>query len=313
MKKYLPVLLITILALTLTGIKLYPTIAGALNKEETQKKQQLSNDSDEIAQETKHKNPLLDDDFPFKLEEQEKYAQENPDKFAIVEKMYYAWDYIDNAEGLYEYGNNGQVENRVTFHVDFEQKQNKALYETLENGSVVETEHFLLHDGQMTGRLDEQQIYYQEPVKNNPRQDDISALTDALGKDAGLIIGSEEWMVLFDNYDSWEYEETTAFGIPAFKIKGTLTKDTSEMLAGPFEMTVAKETGVLLDLQCYGEEDKEKPVYFIKVADISINDGIENAEEVFQLDVSDSEELPFEEYGKETYGAKAGGEKTGWD
>ncbi|SDL90346.1 hypothetical protein [Sediminibacillus halophilus] len=310
MKKYLPVLLITILALTLTGIKLYPTIAGAL---EPQKKQQLSNDSDEIAQETKHKNPLLEDDFPFKLEEQEKYAQENPDKFAIVEKMYYAWDYIDNAEGSYEYGNNGQVENRVTFHVDFEQKQNKAVYETLENGSVVEIEHFLLHDGQITRRLDEPQIYYQEPVKNNSRQDDISALTDALGQYLGYVIGSEKWKFLFDNYESWEYKETTAFDIPAFKIKGTLTKDTSEMLAGPFEMTVAKETGVLLDLHCYGEEDKDKSVYFIKVADISINDGIENAEEVFQLDIVGSEKLPFKEYIKQTYGAKAGGVKTGWD
>ncbi len=306
MKKYFPVLLITILALTLTGIKLYPTIAGALNKEEPQKKQQLSNDPDEIAQETKHKNPLLEDDFPFKLEEQEKYAQENPDKFAIVEKMYYAWDYIDNAEGSYESGNNGQVENRITFHVDFEQMREKVIYETLEHGSVVETEQILLNDGQILRQLKEKRLYSLKPVNN---QDDVEVMTTYLG----YVIGSEWWMLLYDNYDSWEYKEKKAFGIPAFKIKGTLTKDTSEMLAGPFEMTVAKETGVLLDLQCYGEEDKDKSVYFIKVADISINKGIENAEEVFQLDVSGSEELPFEEYGKETYGAKAGGEKTGWD
>ncbi|WP_041844640.1 hypothetical protein [Caldibacillus thermoamylovorans] len=68
--------------------------------------------------------------------------------------------------------------------------------------------------------------------------------------------------------------------MPAFLIKGTISKDKSETLAGPFTMTVSKETGALLDWKCY--EENEKVGFSITVQNLSINKDI--PDDIFVLD-----------------------------
>ena len=72
-------------------------------------------------------------------------------------------------------------------------------------------------------------------------------------------------------------------------------------------MTVAKDTGALLDLKCYGHGNKA--IFFVTGNNIKINKGIQNS--VFQLDVSEDKKLPFDEFTSKTYGAQADTSKTG--
>ncbi|HEY4554142.1 MAG TPA: hypothetical protein VIG80_13205, partial [Bacillaceae bacterium] len=136
------------------------------------------------------------------------------------------------------------------------------------------------------------------------------------GKEIGLhtdLITSSEWQVLiYNNYSNWSYKEGTQFGMPVYHIEGTIPSSTSNNLAGPFTMTVAKETGALLDLKCYGNEGN--PILSIDVKDITINQGI--SDDIFVLDVSGDHEVSNYEFnmrGIEDSEEKTGGVKTNND
>ncbi len=80
--------------------------------------------------------------FPFQNEEKKKLAEAHPDQFGIVQKMYYSWDFIDNAQGKYEIKYPDENKSRLyTFSVDLENRKNRSTYELIENGQVIETIH----------------------------------------------------------------------------------------------------------------------------------------------------------------------------
>jgi len=307
MKKWLPIVLLTVLALVLIGIKTYPYLKNHFFTEETNQAQGKKSEEGSLTfDETKHRG-FKEATFPFQNKEKKKLAEAYPDQFGIVQKMYYSWDFIDNAQGKYEIKYPDENKSRLyTFSVDLKNKKNRATYELMENGQVIETIHVLLKDGIATRQMPQKHIFTKEPIENNPRAD-----ADTLyGRYIGLFnsdITNSEWYILIEgNYEDWTYSEVEFLGMPAFLIKGTISKDKSETLAGPFTMTVSKETGALLDLKCY--EENEKVGFSITVQNLSINKDI--PDDIFVLDVNGNKEVDNTEFNLNGVG-NSGEEKTG--
>ncbi|MFC0190064.1 hypothetical protein ACFFJY_17345 [Fictibacillus aquaticus] len=311
-KKIIPALIVTVLALVLIGIKFYPDIKTTFNSKE----EEMVNKIDVINKKEKtftisgkeHRNPFLEDPFPFHREEEE-LVKRYPDQFSIVKKMFYSWDNIENAQGVVEWGHPllGST-HRHTFYVDLINKRNLTTNEELQDGKVIQTENLLLNDGVFIQELAEKKLTTIEDLKNNSNKiDDLAREIGWLGVGNIFITQSEENELLRENYSNWSYTIGSKFGMPTYEIKGVIPKEKSESLQGNFTMSVSKETGALLDLQCYNKENIL--TFFVKGTDIQINKGI--APDVFKLDVSGSREVPYEEYRKNTYDYT--GEKTGWD
>jgi hypothetical protein len=334
MKKYLPAIFLTILAIILIGIKFYPYISSYIYSlkendhvaseasetneanDEVSNNNQPADNGDSSVSETKHRSTDKEEEFPFVFEYQRKNAENHPDQFAIVEKMYYGLDYINNAQGIYKWGHD-RLENtyqQTEFTTDFETMQNINKDQIFVDGELKDTTYFLFSDGQLTYQSLAQNSYYQETVKENPRGLNVDTLiSDALFLGIRNLAESEWYVLIYDNYDDWDYTVSTKFGIPAFQINGVIDSEISESLAGPFEMTVAKDTRTLLDLKCFGDNQKENPIFFIEVESISINEGIQDRENVFTLDLSNSKKVSQEEYREQLRGDTSSEEKTGWD
>lgn len=328
-KKWFPIIVVTVLALVLVGIKIYPDVYPIIsntfsndshsdaNSNSDDKGQEVTNkdennveDEEAISHTEEHRNPLLEATFPFTREENEKFAKKHPDQFAIVNKMYYAWDYIDNVQGIVEYGDSEDYMTRTEFSVNFEKKKNRSKSERIEGGEVIETHNLLLKDNVAIRELVEENIYNESTPEDDRFESETNFVTQFLGMHHSAVTSSEFHTLIYDNYPDWTYEEGTKDGKPVYDIEGTIAKDKSNNLEGPFTMTVSKETGALLAFTSYDENNDIN--YFVRTEDIQINEGIENPDAVFQLDVSDDKEVSNKDYNLSGAG-NLGENKTGWD
>lgn len=293
-KKWTPAIVITLLILILIGIKVYPKVYPYISSFSTSSKNHDGNKSKSnrpIAETPKHRDITKEATFPFEMKEREDFAKKYPDQFKIVQKMYYSWDYIDNAQGKYEFGETSGETYRGQFYVDLIKKKNMVKEQKLEHGKVVATQVFLFENGVATLKNLEKKIFTRfthYPNTRSPKEFE----TDSLSTYSKVITNSEWYVLLYNNYPDWSYKKTTAFGMPVYKIKGTISKDKSESLSGPFTMIVSKNTGALLELKCYGK--KNKVIYFVKTKDIKINQGV--PESVFHLNLTGDKEVPFKEF-----------------
>lgn len=323
-KKWLPIVLVTVLVLILVGIKVYTshpefitTFMNKGNSVENSKANSEAKKSQDSEDHVQHKDTSKEEQFPFNRKQDKELAKKYSDKFKIVKKMYYSWDYIHNAQGEYERGRpiNGDME-RDQFYVDFDKKKNRAKGEQLEDGKVIETTNVLLKGGVGIRQMPKKHIYNKQTLKTL-KENHFSSVGDFethyLGLFNKMITSSEWYVLLYNDYPDWDYKLGTKFGIPVYQIKGEIPTNISESFAGPFTMVISKETGVLLDLKCYG--DQNKVIFFITANDIQINKGI--ADDVFHLDVSGDKEVSNQKFNLSSVnnigGKKPGGVDTSHD
>ncbi|MFC4619983.1 hypothetical protein ACFO4N_14815 [Camelliibacillus cellulosilyticus] len=222
-KKLLPILIVTLLALALVGIKIYPKIAPAISNHVASPKmpkQQPLNKDNPIKKpaHTQHKDITKEPTFPFAMKEDENLAKKYPDQFNIVNKMYYSWDFINNAQGECEWGNPGDETFHNRFYVDFVKGENFAISERLNKGKVVETETILFKDGVGIRELKEKKIY--NKATRFPNDTPKHFKNEMMGRENAIVTNSEWFDLIYNNYPNWYYKESTAFGIPVYKIKG---------------------------------------------------------------------------------------------
>jgi hypothetical protein len=296
-KKILPIFFVTLLALILIGIKVYPTLKSKYMAEENV----ISKDAGSPAKEnTQHIDQVKESEFPFAMKAEEDFARKYPTQFEIVKKMYFSWDYIRNAQGVFEYGDESKGEvAHITFHLDLAKMSNKADYVKTKNGKVVEEINLLYKDG-IAIRQKPNQGLFTKDTDMNKQNHYLSLFND-------VVINSEWYTLIYNNYPDWSYKEGNQFGMPVYQIEGVIANSTSESLAGPFTMTVSKETGALLDLKAYG--NSKEAILTLNLKEISINKGIEDG--IFQLDTSGGQEvsnLDFNISGIENYQEKSGGD-----
>ncbi|RYL87303.1 hypothetical protein [Sporolactobacillus sp. THM19-2] len=317
MKKWLPVPLITILVLVLAGIKIYSTYPEAVAALIPYNKETSSNVSIEKnakkgseAKIYKHRDIAKEKTFPFHTESEKQLAKKYPEQFNIVNKMYYSWDYIHNAQGKYSWGYPKREMSQAEFYVDFDHHKNRVTNKQYENGKVVETTDVLFNrDIAISQRL-EQKIYRKDTPKDPNYTNKEQFERDHIGLYNQWVTSSEWFSLLFNNYTNWDYQEGTQLGMPVYKMKGTIPSTISESLQGRFTMVVSKDTGTLIDLKCYGQEDRV--IFFVTCEEIQINKGIDPR--VFNLDVSGHKQVSGREFGERsvnnTTGTKSGGVDT---
>ncbi|PLR78605.1 hypothetical protein CU633_05090 [Bacillus sp. V3-13] len=223
-------------------------------------------------------------------------AQQNPDKFSILKKLYFSSKYIHNAHGEFEfsYSDPDNIQ-RVQFYADFDNGKNRTKYEEYQGSNLIASENSLLKNGTLLRQNPEKNIYNKKVITGN----------DYFLGYSQYIFDSEWFILLRNNYTDWEYREAEQFGMPVYEIDGEISESISQRLAGPFTMTVSKDTGALLDLKCYGKGNE--PIVTVTVKNISINKGV--PEDVFHLEVS-GVELPNFDYNIadiENYQEKTGG------
>ncbi|HEO8422010.1 hypothetical protein [Niallia sp. FSL W8-0635] len=275
-KKWISIMVITLLAFILVGIRIYPDLEMKL---ETGLKQETTH-----VNENHNKNTIKEGkerSFPFRTKEEEELAGHSPDKFKIVEKMYFSLSTIHHAYGAFQF-RNSELDNMsyVEFYVDYDQKRSRESYKEI-GKEAIKAEEILLKDSMLLRQKPLEKIYNRKPLEDR-----------STSVYANIVTNSEWYMLIYNNYSDWEFKEGEKFGLPVYLIKGNIKEDISESLMGPFTMIVSKETGALLDLKCYQQEDE--PTLTVTVEDIKINEGL--PEDVFHLDVSDGRELPNLEY-----------------
>lgn len=100
-------------------------------------------------------------------------------------------------------------------------------------------------------------------------------------------------------YDDWQYKETTFMDRPCYLLSGKIDDSLSESYAGPFKMTVDKETGIVFSFKNYDDDNKQLK-YEIKTKDIKIDQGVD--EKLFQKDKSGyKKKKPFDPTGEDWY------------
>ena len=216
-------------------------------------------------------------------------SEDYKDKFSIVKKMYHSLNYINNAEGEFQWGHpdNGDAE-QVKFYVNYEKEKKYEKVRLLDHNQLLETQTNLYKDQVNISKLNQSHIY----TKNSlPSNSDLNKPKYLYGITT-FITNSEWYSILYENYRNWEYKEIKTYGISAYEIEGTIPKTKSNFLSGRFTMEVSKETGALLNLHCYGNTDHV--IFYVESKDIHINEGVPN--KVFQVDVSDSQEVTRNEF-----------------
>jgi hypothetical protein len=199
-----------------------------------------------------------------------------PDKYAIANKMYRSLNYIENAQGMYKWGwGDPQSDDarKIIFYVDLVKKQN--LIKTISKDSG--TFSSLIKNGISINHKEDVHVFMVENIKPNYWD---------LIQGASFILKPEWYSILYNNYENWTYKKDTAFGIPVYRIQG-------EFNGEPFDMTVTQDTGILLNLRIYHRNIDD---FYIVVDDIKINQGFQNEDEIFHLDLSSSKEISEEEF-----------------
>lgn len=299
MRKILPIVVITLLVLVLVGIKYYPHITQLFTDDKSNDSISLSK-SDHSASSTnkKHENPFLSDTYPFGSEDAEKFAKEHPKKFNIVKKMHYAWDNLKNVQGEFEWGYTGGETFHVSFCLDLMEGKNRVTLKRKSGDKIMEITNLLFKDGIAIRQRPEKNIY----TKQNTN-DDKGNYYHYLQWSNTTVTSSQWSKLIYDNYPDWSYHVAEENGMQVYKIKGNISKSTSEAAAGPFQMTVAKNTGVLLDLKTYGNDNQVD--LFVRTKNLKINKGIKNEKEVFQLDVSGNKKVSNKTFNLSSVGAEA--------
>jgi len=292
-KKWIAGILVTLLILGLITIKVYPVAKSNWWNEEEKleaKNQDLSTKEKDTGTNrfnVSHRSPYVDETFPFRTLEEEEYAKQNPEKFHIVNSIYYAWDKVDTVNGEYKYKIS---ELDDTHHINFYADYEKFISYTEEE---TQTETGLFRENRMEDRFGSIKFIRQKP---DEKVYNILDNSDSFGMKLIWIIGSELWMDIYNNYDDWEFTEGEKLGLAAYMIEGSISKEHSEMLEGPFTMVVSKETGIILDAKFYGKS--KEPMVNIEVEKIHLNEG--NPEDVFHVDLTNNKEVSAEEYLGET-------------
>lgn len=249
----------------------------------TKVKQGASSDKQETAE-----SPYYHD-----FESEKQYAEKYPNKFHIVKTMYFSLNHINNIEGEFEWGHpkDGGTE-RVHFYVDYDKKMDFATDDMFQDGKLIQSENRLIKNGEGITQLPEKHIFTKSHL-NKTSENHYDAKSDQYEEKVKLDTGhsfvtNSEWVTfLLNNYKNWTYSVGNKFGIPVYYIKGV------DHLERPFTMTVAKDTGALLELESYNKNDK-KVDFYIKVKAIQINKGV--PEGVFQLNLSGNKELSWKEF-----------------
>lgn len=307
-KKTIPFVIVTLLMLVLLGIKTSPKMMNQLKairhshtnvkvtkKEKSRVKNTLKGakklQEAQAKATKKHRDPNKPALFPFSNPQQKNLAKKYPDQFHIVNLMFYSLDNIQNAQGQVEFGWTNNEPNRVKFAVDFLKKKSRYTWETLNNGKVIKTINVLFENGYAIEENQNQNVYMKFTSKDKPQEKPKQFKYYFLTAGNNML-ESEWWALLYNDYKNWHYKKGTKFGMPVYQISGKIPYDTSNNLAGPFTMTVSQKTGALLGLKCYGKH--KKPIYFVKVTNPKINQGIPN--NVFHLDVSNDKKVSYKNF-----------------
>ncbi|TGA96898.1 hypothetical protein E4665_13630 [Sporolactobacillus shoreae] len=316
MKKWIPIVVITLLVLVLAGIKIYSTYPEAVTSlfhidEGANSPSSVSNGTNKgTVTMSKHRDSSKESTFPFNTESDKQLAKKYPDKFSIVNKMYYSWDYIHNAQGSYRWGHSQEDMSQAKFYVDFDKNENRVTNEQYASGKIVETTNLLFDKNAAIIERPEQKIYAKDTPERKVWHSDEEFKNNYIGSYNQMVTSSEWFTLLSNNYPNWSYEEGTQFGMPVYKIKGTIPSNISEDLLGPFTMVVSKSTGALLDLKCYGQKDRV--IFFVTCKSIEINKGLDP--KVFHLNLTGSKQVSTKEFGQTSVnnvdGSKSGGVNT---
>lgn len=301
-KKAIPAIFITLLVLVLVVIHYYPQIKERWTDKKTQEviEKQVESTLENEKDNKKHRldrNPIEPGKMEVPPEEMKEMANKYPDKFEILRKMYYSLDYIDNAEGKYEQGRPGDSY-QVQFSVDFINNKNKVQKEIIKGDKVIERENILANvkDEVLIRQLPQKNVHNIMNKKNQPFP---TVIADSI-RSGNKEILQTEWNVLLYDLTSWSYKEEMKYNMQVYQLEGIIPKGISDYYEGSFSMTISKDTGALLDFKSYKNDKTIK--FFTTVSEIKLNKGIANEEKVFQLDISNSKELPWEEYYKMTIG-----------
>ena len=308
LKKILVIFIVSVIAIVLLGIKIYPKSATIINSIGNSDKSSLANDDHATqqtkGQSTKHRDPTRPETFPFGRKVHEDLAKKYPDKFAIVKKMFYSWDNIHNAQGEYEWGSKNDGLYKGQFYVDLDKKINRVKLETIQNGKVAELENMLLKNDTALVQLPDKKVYAKLSSLKGAKKNQYLSFGQS------VITESEWYALIYDNYPDWTYKVEEKDGAPVYQIEGEIKDRISSDLAGHFTMTVSKDTGALLDLKCFGHG--KKVIFFVTGKNIQLNKGISNEEKVFRLDVTGDKKLSFHDFNSQTLGMQTvKGKKTG--
>lgn len=310
LKKWIPIVLVTLLAVFLILLKFDPRVFQSFTHKNnniafSKPPNTVKQSSGKVKQ---HGDPSLPATFPFGRKANEDFAKKYPNKFAIVKKMYYSWDYIHNAQGSFSWGQplQGGI-SKGHFYVDFDRKMNLANNKVIQNGKVVESENELYKNKLETLQFPSKKIY---TILSSTIQSSHFGMHQALSFENSFITESEWFALIYNDYPDWSYKIGTKEGMPVYLITGVIKSTTSPDLAGPFTMVVSKDTGALLDLKFYGK--KNKLIFFVSSKNLKINKGISNEQQVFKLNVSGDKKLAFPDFNSQTLGMQAvKGEKKG--
>ncbi|MEK4974933.1 hypothetical protein NSQ89_21650 [Niallia sp. FSL R7-0648] len=248
-KKWIAGILLTLLMLGLITIKVYPIAKSNWWNEKEKlevKEQDLSIKEKNTGTNrfnVSHRSPYVDETFPFRTLEEEEYAKQNPEKFQVVNSIYYAWDKVDTVNGEYKYKIS---ELDDTHHIKFYADYEKFISYTEEE---TQTETGLFRENRLEDRFGSTKLIRQKL--------------------------DEKVYNILNNSDSFGMK----LGLATYLIEGSISKEHSEMLEGPFTMIVSKETGIILDAKLYGKS--KEPMVYIEVEKIHLNEG--NPEDIFQL------------------------------
>ena len=220
------------------------------------------------------------------------FAKNHPDKFNIVKKMYYSWNYLNNAQGEVEFGQSKTDFMHVQFYVDLSKKLNLGKRESIKNGKVIEKENILFKNGVLISQLLNKDIFTKRSKKDFPNDSNAYFNKEHVGLYNGTVTNSEWYTEIYNNYTDWSYKIGEKFNMPTYDISGI------DKLNRPFTMTLSKETGVLLDFKRYNKQ--HHLIYFIKVNNMKINKGIPR--EIFHLNVAGEKEVSWNQYMKKSVG-----------
>lgn len=219
-------------------------------------------------------------------------ANKYPNKFNIVKKMYYARNNLQNAQGEFEFGAAYTDRMHVQFYADYSKKMKLSHQETIKNGKVIGGENLILKKGVITLQSLNKNIFVKKPLKNEAQRTGSSVNYEESEVFSNEVTDSEWYIEIYNNYANWSYKTSNKLGMATYEIKGV------DKLKRQFTMTLAKDTGILLNFKLYNRH--HDLIYFIHVMDVRINKGVPSA--IFHLNLSDDHEVPWEEFIKNSVG-----------
>lgn len=205
--------------------------------------------------------------YPYnEFEKEKKFVKKYPKKYEIVRRMYFSLSYIENAQGEFEWGYPLREEvKRTSFWVDYKKMMDHTITKEMRNGVAVPKDNRVQKDGEIFQLMRDGHGVIGRAVNDSNKFYEKMYM----GERHSLITNSEWVSALASNYGNWTYQKGKKFGLTVYKIKGVDRADRR------FTMTVAKDTGALLDLKIYNKNQLE---YYITVLTIQINKGVSDSQ-----------------------------------